>query len=246
MADEVTRHYKSLLASHYTWMFGVPPATKVAEQKQLLTYLLAGEFPYSGLALDLGSGPGFQTLALADLGFAPVIALDTSETLLQELQLNQGAREITTIRADLRDLSRHVTAGEAGVIVCMADTLPHLPDLDSVNRLCQDVHHTLAPGGSFVLTFRDLSAGLDGLDRFIPVQSSFDRIMTCFLEFGTDFITVHDLIHIREDSGWRLLKSSYRKLRLSVSKVETALLKAGFQIAVSEPSGRFHAIVAKR
>jgi hypothetical protein len=43
MADEVTRHYKSLLASHYTWMFGVPPATKVAEQKQLLTYLLAKE-----------------------------------------------------------------------------------------------------------------------------------------------------------------------------------------------------------
>jgi hypothetical protein len=132
----------------------------------------------------------------------------------------------------------------------MGDTLTHLPDHASVRQLFTDVYQSLEPGGSFVLTFRDLSIRLDGLDRFIPVRSDADRILTCFLEFGTDFVTVHDLLYLREENGenggWQLKKSSYRKLLLSVGDVTDALSDAGFSIAVNEPSGRLHAIVAKR
>ena len=88
MSDPKT-HYEKLLAQYYTWMFGVSFADKVAEQQALLQRIL-GPAPVSGgtrgAALDLGCGPGFQSLALAELGFAPVIALDTSAALLAELR----------------------------------------------------------------------------------------------------------------------------------------------------------------
>ena len=113
-------------------------------------------------------------------------------------------------------------------------------------QLFRDAFAALAPGGLLVLTYRDLSVELQGLDRFIPVRSDPDRIMTCFLEYGPETVTVHDLIHTREAAGWKLEKSSYKKVRLPVAAVESALIDAGFAMARSEPAGRMHAIVAHR
>ena len=100
----VEEHYRKLLAKHYTWMTGVSFAEKVAEQKAMLETILEPATP-RGSALDLGSGPGFQSVALAELGFAPVIAVDTSAGLLGELKLHQGIHSIETVQADLASLA---------------------------------------------------------------------------------------------------------------------------------------------
>ena len=68
--------------------------------------------------------------------------------------------------------------------------------------------------------------------------------MTCALEFDAEGVTVNDLIYVRDDDGWQLRKSSYRKLRLSPVQVAEELSSAGFTIDRSGPSGSFHAIVA--
>ena len=246
MTDEVRRHYETILAPNYTWMFGLSLAAKVAEQKALLIELLDGLMPAAGAALDLGSGPGFQALALAELGFSPVLALDTSAGLLAELEANRGDHKVVAICADLRDVARHAPAEGVRIAVCMGDTLTHLPDRDTVERLFADVFRLLLPGGVFVLTFRDLSQEMTGVDRFIPVRSDADRIMTCFLEFAAETVTVHDLIHHREPGGWVLHKSSYKKLRLAPAWVAAGLARAGFEVSVDRSAGRLHALVARR
>lgn len=109
--DEVKRHYESLLAANYTWMFGVPFDTKVAEQRDLLRRVLADKADAPGPAIDLGSGPGYQAIALADLGFAPVLALDTSRALLNELETHRGVRAIECVCADLRDVKNIYARG---------------------------------------------------------------------------------------------------------------------------------------
>ena len=99
MIDDVARHYETLLAEHYTWMFGVPFSAKVDEQREALTGLgvRPGEH---GTAIDLGSGPGFQSIALAELGFDRVVAIDTSQALLHELNAHKGDLPIETVLAD--------------------------------------------------------------------------------------------------------------------------------------------------
>jgi protein-L-isoaspartate O-methyltransferase len=51
---------------------------KVREQKALLSEAIQTlkTKPVKPLAVDLGSGSGFQTVVLAELGFSPVIAID--------------------------------------------------------------------------------------------------------------------------------------------------------------------------
>ena len=79
----------------------------------------------------------------------------------------------------------------------------------------------------FVITYRDLTKELFGTDRFIPVRSDENKIMTCFLEFeNEDSVVVHDLVYMRRDSGWSLNKSSYRKLRLGIGWIREELSTA--------------------
>lgn len=229
--SNVTDHYEDLLAEHYSWMFGVPPLVKAAEQLELLTRLNVAR---GELAVDLGAGSGFQSMALADLGFRRVLAIDTSAKLLKELQSNSGNRPVEAVQGDMMDLSQHVARGTADAIVCMGDTLPHLPARELVPQLFAEVFRALRKNGRFVLTFRDLSSELYGVDRFIPVRSAANKIMTCFLEYGSDVVMVHDLIHIHENGTWKLVKSCYPKLRLSADEIRIDLEQAGFRVGIQE------------
>jgi SAM-dependent methyltransferase len=244
----VSEHYDNLLAHHYSWMFNQPFAEKVAEQRRILEEVLPmKEAAGRTLAIDLGAGPGFQSIALAELGFSRVVAVDTSELLLKELEAHRGDHSIETLHADIRDLARIGAPGQANVILCMGDTLTHLSSKDDVDRLFVDAYEKLAPGGSLILTFRDLTTELQGLDRFLPIRSDADKIMTCFLEFESpDVARVHDLVYIQGPGGWKFEKSSYAKLRLATSWVTQHLVDAGFSISVQKPVARLQLIAAKK
>jgi hypothetical protein len=129
----------------------------------------------------------------------------------------------------------------------MGDTLTHLPSKDSVQTLFTDVFQKLAAGGVFVLTYRDLTGELAGTDRFLPVQADDTRIMTCFIEYkSSDAVTVHDLVYVRGEDGWKLNKSSYEKLRLGAGWVASALCKAGFTVTQEGTAGRLLVVVAQK
>jgi len=239
-------HYENLLADHYEWMFGLPFEAKVAEQQAILDEF-GGPDVSGGLAVDLGCGSGFQSIALSDRGYK-VIAIDTSEKLLRNLVTRIGSRNIVAKRADLRDLDSLVGPASVEIAVCMGDTLTHLSSRSEVSKLFQSVARALKPGGRFVATYRDLArAELFGLERFIPIRSDDRRVMICFLEYETaETVVVHDLINLRDDNGnWTLHKSSYKKLRLPAPWVTAELLAVGLSIlGLSE--GRMVTIAATR
>lgn len=242
-------HYRSLLASHYSWMFGVSFDEKVAEQRAVLEPLLEGRS--RGLAVDLGCGPGFQSFALAQLGFGPVHSLDTSVELLAELEEHLSRHPeliIHTQAADILNLAETIAPASAAVVVCMGDTLTHLSSVEAVRGLFHEVASVLRHRGVFILTWRDLTAELFGTDRFFPVRSSADTILTCFLEYiSPETVQVHDLVYKRESSSgsWILEKSSYPKLRIGPAQVAGELSAAGFAIDAITTSGRFSLAVAK-
>jgi len=245
----VNEHYDRLLAKHYTWMFAASFEERVDQEKSLLSQALEAlkSKPERALAVDLGSGPGFQTVALARLGFSPVIAIDSSAELLDELRSHIDGFSVQIEKADLRDLPTVVAAGHASVIVCMGDTLTHLASKADVSALFQDVFDTLHRGGMFVITYRDLTKELEGLDRFIPVQSDENTIMTCFLQYeSAESVVVHDLVYTRDGAAWSLSKSSYRKLRLGADWLVRELNAVGFVVVSEDVAGRLVQVVAAK
>ncbi|MBI1919589.1 MAG: class I SAM-dependent methyltransferase [Geobacter sp.] len=233
-------HYKNLLADHYSWMCGGFDA-KVRSNLEFFT--TQGITPRgSGGAVDLGAGPGFQSIPLAQLGFK-VLAVDLSRKLLDELESNRQGFPITLIHDDLLNFPAHCE-GPAEVCVCMGDTLPHLETFDQVRLLLERVYRSLECGGRFILTFRDLTCELTGLDRFIPVRSDADTIFTCFLEYETTHVRVHDLVYSRSGDRWVLCKSWYRKLRISAERAVEWLKEAGFTIDLCDNINGLITIIA--
>ena len=223
----VREHYDEVLSQHYSRMFGEFEA-KVAEQQALLERLGITPRQGGGLAVDLGCGSGFQSIALARLGFR-VLAIDFSHRLLAELNERVRGLPVAAIAGDIRDVAALApTAVE--VVVCMGDTLSHLECEGDLGRMFAGVAARLVVGGRFVLTFRDLSGELHELDRFIPLCSSDDLIMTCFLEYEPTSVKVHDLIWVRQPDGWRFRKGVYRKLRLTPAAVVRQLENAAFTV----------------
>jgi SAM-dependent methyltransferase len=234
-------HYDRLLASHYTWMLGGDLAARTAEEARVLHDL--GITPPAGgaTAVDLGCGPGPQALALAELGFSPVFAVDTSKALLDELvaACPEGAA-IHPVRADIRTALPQTTApGTVAAVVCMGDTLTHLPDKDAVTALLTDIRDALAEGGSLVITYRDLSEPLTGTDRFFLVRGTADRLFTCFLDYrDDDTVLVHDLVYTQSGGTWTQQAGSYPKLRIGAAWLAAQCSASGLTVERDEPGPR--------
>lgn len=235
-------HYESLLARRYTWMFGVPFPRKVEEQVGLLRR--AG-VSAPGMAVDLGCGSGFQSMALVELGATLVHAVDTSAELLRELAEHARGRPVAVHAGDLMDFDLLVEE-PADTIVCMGDTLTHLRSRDDVEELFRKVALRLRPGGRTVFSWRDLSRTPDGLDRFLPVRADADAAMLCFLEDRGESVMVHDLIYARSGDGWQLHKGCYPKLKLSPAWVAAALERVGLVPRHQETAGGLCVLAASR
>ncbi len=227
---EVVNHYRDLLAADYLTMVGDFEA-RVRADKGLFCGLDLECESGRARALDLGSGPGMHSVALTKIGYQ-VTAIDLSEELLDELRRRTEGSAVHALQGDITKLQGQVMPGFE-LAVCLGDTLPHLPSFDDVDRFFEEVHSVLGTRGQLLLGFRDLTQVAEGLDRFIPVAQTEDRIMTCFLEDRGDRVDVHDLIHRREEGVWTLYKSSYPKLRLGEADVRQRLKAASFEIVHS-------------
>ena len=242
MTSTVVDHYENDLGPIYTWMVGDVDAALSRGDADLDALRLPSKA--GGTAVDLGAGFGMHAIPLARRGFR-VVAIDTYDPLLKELLSRKGPLPIRTVNSDLLALRAHVTA-PIDVIMCMGDTLTHLPNHSSVESLFRDVAASLVPGGLFAATFRDyVSAPLQGDARFILVRGDEECVLTCFLEYADTTVTVHDLLYQREDGSWRLHASSYPKLRLSPEWVVERLSSLGLSVRRDTAPGGMIRITAR-
>lgn len=224
-------HYEALLNEVYPWMMGEFDAQAGAQQA---LFEKLGLKPVSGKrALDLGCGPGYQSVALARLGFE-VTGVDTSASMLAVMDRETHSLPVRGVLGDMLRL-RDLAPGPWEVVVCMGDTLTHLQSLRDVAALIQAVASQLEPGGAFLIGYRDMSVLPTGLDRFIPVKADSERVSLCFLEEeGPDTYLAHDIVHTREGEHWRLAKGCYRKLRLGADRLMAELADCGLGLRHTE------------
>lgn len=225
MAD-AAEHYRTHLAAVYAWMAGGVDAAIARGESEIAAIL--PELSAGNSAVDLGAGFGMHSIPLGRRGCA-VLAVDSSSLLLEQLTRQSTGLPVKAVVDDLLSFRRHRDS-RADAVLCMGDTLTHLPDTASVLRLFALTAESLRPGGRFIATFRDYTPPLLGQARFIPVRSDADRIMTCFLEYAPGSVDVHDIIHERAGSDWQLRIGVYRKLRLAPGWVAAALQERGFSV----------------
>ena len=241
--ETVRDHYNRFLGSVYSWILGDFDS---ARQRNAGLFDSIGLEPTgNAVAVDLGCGPGCQSLPLAERGF-DVLAIDFCQELLDELEFRKGNAKIRTVCDDLLNFRCHMSE-PAELIVCMGDTLVHLPDFDSVYRVIDDVAESLAPGGRFVYAIRDyISDEPRGVDRFVPIRATDDRIFTCFLDYRENVVHIHDILHSKVNGAWSTTISDYLKLRLDSHDIDDRLKASGLEITGRSLADGMIVVVATR
>jgi SAM-dependent methyltransferase len=238
---EMTNHYESLLAPIYSWMAGGVENAISRGHQELEILGLTSETRH---VIDLGAGFGMHSIPLARSG-CPVTAVDTSKILLAELMEHAHGLPVRVIEDDLLHFEKHINETPS-VILCMGDTITHLPNTDAVELLISKISGVLRSGGVVVLTFRDYTNVVEGHNRFINVKSDDTRILTCFLEYAEDTVRTHDLLHERHGEEWELNVSSYLKLRISPKWLVRLFEGQGFDVDVEPGLSGMARIVATR
>jgi SAM-dependent methyltransferase len=225
--ETVKDHYDKFLGQVYSWIVG---DFETAYRKNVELFarlnLAAGKGDY---AVDLGCGPGCQSLPLAELGY-DVLAIDFCQALLVELEEHTNGLSVKPICDDVLNFPEHLSQ-PADLIVCMGDTLVHLPDPKTVQSLISKICDSLKPGGKFIYAIRDyIDYVPHGADRFIPIRSSDEQIFTCFLDYQDDVVHVHDVLHQKQGNEWHMKISDYLKLRLNTADLDEQLVGHGLVI----------------
>ncbi|HEV7607562.1 MAG TPA: class I SAM-dependent methyltransferase [Steroidobacteraceae bacterium] len=239
--NTVTDHYSQLLAPVYSWMAGGSESAFDAGKSEVDDLQL--QLPAGALVADLGAGFGMHAIPLARAGMR-VLAIDSSTELLTELDRLAKGLPVETVADDLLSFRSHLKE-KAAAVICLGDTLTHLPEHTHVDFLVQEAHEALGPGGQFALSFRDYSEPLRDEARFIPVRSDERRILTCFLEYEEDTVLVHDILHERAGDAWETRVGSYRKLRLAPERVVASLQTIGFETRVEQGARGMVRVIGK-
>jgi SAM-dependent methyltransferase len=242
MTGSTQAHYDAFLAGSYAWISGGPDDQVRKNKKFFLSRSFISRD--NRVAIDLGAGCGFQSIALAQLGYS-VTAVDFCLQLLDELRSRAGSLPIETIQCDIRQYplwsGRH-----PGLIVCMGDTLTHLPGIPEVQDLVRRCFSELDPGGRLVLTLRDYSREPDGAVVVIPVLREAGRIFLCRLEYHTDTITVQDILYVCRQGAWERSAGKYTKIRIAPGMLTRMLTGAGFAIEYSSVKDGMITVIARR
>ena len=239
---KVKEHYDTHLGFFYSWMLG-----DFEEKKNEFVKFCKKNsvIPHdSGLAIDLGAGNGIQSVALGELGFK-VKAVDFNQTLLTELETKTGDLQIETLNGDLRDIPKF-KPNKPELIICCGDTISHLDNELEISRLIENINDILTSSGKIILSFRDYSLELKDTQRFIPVKSDSNKILTCHLEYFDKKVKVTDLLHEKIDNEWVQRVSSYDKVRTTKGMITNMLNSQGFDITLNETIDRMITIIGRK
>jgi SAM-dependent methyltransferase len=240
MTGTVQNHYDAFLAGSYAWVNGGLDDQVRKNKKFFSSHSVVPRD--NRVAIDLGAGCGFQSIALAQIGYS-VIAVDFCPSLLDELRSYADRLPVVTIRSDIRHYPSW-SGRHPGFIVCMGDTLTHLASMADVEDLIRQCFSELDPGGRLVLTFRDYSVEPDGAVVVIPVLREADRIFIYRLEYHADTITVRDILYSRREGAWERSAGNYTKIRIAPDMLKRMLAGAGFAIEYSAVEGGIITVVA--
>jgi 2-polyprenyl-3-methyl-5-hydroxy-6-metoxy-1,4-benzoquinol methylase len=211
----VKEHYDKHLANFYSWMVGDFNQKRADFQSFLENNRI---YPSeTKVAIDLGAGSGIQSIALKNMGF-DVTAIDFNEKLLEELKSYPDGQSIKTVKTDIRNIKEYSRL-KPELIVCCGDTITHLESKVDIEKLIEDSINILIENGKLILSYRDYSTELNDQQRFIPVKSDKDRILTCILEYEREKVKVTDLLYEKTENGWNQKVSSYRKVRIRPKEI---------------------------
>ncbi|MGA3286753.1 MAG: class I SAM-dependent methyltransferase [Bacteroidota bacterium] len=179
-------------------------------------------------ALDAGSGTGFHSILLAQLGLH-VTATDISAQMLRQAKRNAEhmSVQIDTIQTSFQGMNESVH-NKFDAVFCLGNTLPHILTEEELFQSFKSFREILNSGGRVFLQLLNYDRILNFRERILNVKEVNDKIFVRFYDYEGENI-VFNILTIQKSGGQ--MEHSLHSIRLfpwRSSDIVRSLKDAGF------------------
>ena len=176
--------------------------------------------------LDIGCSTGSLAQALGKAGYQ-VHAVDKSPTMIRLARCNHNHENAHYATMDMMAIDQYFPEDHFDRILCLGNTLVHLPDEQALLRFLKKVKSLLKPDGEFRIQMihYDMIMRRDtlGLPAIETPGLKFSRIYQTREDGRINFNTT---LHLKDDD--KILENTIPLIPLMKATLEGLLLEAGF------------------
>ncbi len=120
--------------------------------------------------LDIGCATGELAVVLATHGHR-VTGLDMNPVMIRDARALSGSEnvDVTWVESDMAALAGQTEPGSFDVVICLGNTLAHLPDIAEVRTFLRECRTVLTPGGSLIVQLVNFNRFLSHRENAFPV-----------------------------------------------------------------------------
>lgn len=168
-------------------------------------------------ALDAGSGTGFHSILMGQLG-VHVTAVDLSKKMLERVSSHarDAGLDIEVIESSFIDLPDR-TKKKYDALLCLGNSLPHLLTSKDLEKSMKNFAALLNPGGILLLQMLNYDRILANKERVQSVKEQDGVTFVRFYEFHKDHV-VFNILKLRKENGRIEQEIESIKLRPIVKK----------------------------
>ncbi len=155
---------------------------RLEKQKSVLENVL-GRLPATQV-VDMGCGTGVHAVALAQLGCA-VTGVDLSAGMLARAQAHAD-RLGATVRFVHGDFLAPLAGEAADLLLCLGNSIPHLPSRAALAAVLAHWRGLLAPAGHVLLQLLNYRRVLSARERIVNIHREDSRTIVRFYDFLDD------------------------------------------------------------
>ena len=154
-------------------------SARLDAQRALMTELLL-RHP-ARRVVDMGCGTGVHAVALAQLG-VDVTGIDVSEGMLEKARAHAAAAGVT-VEFLPGDFLSAIPRPPADLILCLGNSIPHLPSQDALSAVLAHWGAMRAPRGSVLVQLLNYRRVLDAGERIVNIRRDGDATIIRFYDF---------------------------------------------------------------
>jgi glycine/sarcosine N-methyltransferase len=174
--------------------------------------------------LDIGAGTGNMAIALAEKEIK-VTASEPDETMAESIRSKMNMKGLTlSVQTKSMEQIEKFQNNFDGII-CIGNTLPHLPDEEGIERFLSQCHQKLNKDGRLILQMVNYDKVLSTDDFSFPVIQKDDFSFTRRYEKVNDHIYFTSILTVHEEST----ENTIPLYPITSQRLIALLTKAGFE-----------------
>jgi len=179
-------------------------------------------------ALDAGSGTGFHSLLLAQLGLQ-ITATDISEHMLRATQKNakQKGVRVETIQTSFIDVQKNVKK-KYDAVFCLGNSLPHILKEKDLLHSLKGFYKVLNSGGQLFIQMLNYDRIMNNRERIQSIKEVDEKIFVRFYDYEGKSIVFNILTIQKNGKPMQYSLNSIRLFPWRSSDIVRSLQDAGY------------------